>query len=89
MTRGLAMVVPPPETALGSLIAYITDPGREGFQPMNANFGLMPELAIRARGRARKLAFGERALGAMTRWIAEQGAVPGAGAAPLAALAGR
>ena len=49
------LVVPPPETAIGSLVAYITDAARRDFQPMNANYGLMPELKVRARGRQKKL----------------------------------
>jgi methylenetetrahydrofolate--tRNA-(uracil-5-)-methyltransferase len=65
-----AMVVPPPETALGSLVAYITDPARHDFQPINANYGLMPELKVRARGRQKKVEMGARALAAIDRWIA-------------------
>ncbi len=64
------LVVPPPETALGALVAYITDTTRRDFQPMNANYGLMPALAGRARGREKKIAMGERALAAIDRWIA-------------------
>src|SRR6202171_1046116 len=52
------LLVPPPETALGSLIAYITDPARRDFQPMNANYGLIPDLKIRARGRQRHIEMG-------------------------------
>lgn len=36
------MIVPPRETAIGSLIKYITDTGVKNFQPMNINFGLFP-----------------------------------------------
>ncbi|MCD6569384.1 MAG: methylenetetrahydrofolate--tRNA-(uracil(54)-C(5))-methyltransferase (FADH(2)-oxidizing) TrmFO [Deltaproteobacteria bacterium] len=32
---------PPPSTAIGALIHYITDPNVEPFQPMNINFGIM------------------------------------------------
>jgi methylenetetrahydrofolate--tRNA-(uracil-5-)-methyltransferase len=64
------MIVPPRETALGSLIAYITDPSRRDFQPMNANYGLMPEIAGSLRGRNKKIAMGERALRAIDAWIA-------------------
>jgi methylenetetrahydrofolate--tRNA-(uracil-5-)-methyltransferase len=64
-----ALVIPPPTTALGSLIAYITDSARRDFQPMNANFGLMPELPGRARGRDKKIAQGNRALAAIDEWI--------------------
>ena len=31
--------------ALGSLVAYATDPATEGYQPMHANFGLVPPLS--------------------------------------------
>jgi methylenetetrahydrofolate--tRNA-(uracil-5-)-methyltransferase len=64
------LVVPPPETAVGSLVAYITDSARRDFQPMNANYGLMPDLKIRARGRQKKTEMGNRALAAMDSWIA-------------------
>ena len=64
------LVVPPPETALGSLVAYITDSTRRDFQPMNANYGLMPELPGRVRGRNKKIALGERALHEIDGWIA-------------------
>ena len=63
------LVVPPPETAVGSLIAYITDTTRRDFQPMNANYGLMPDLKIRARGREKKIEMGTRALAAIDLWI--------------------
>lgn len=36
------LIVPPRETAIGSLIKYITDTGVKNFQPMNINFGLFP-----------------------------------------------
>jgi methylenetetrahydrofolate--tRNA-(uracil-5-)-methyltransferase len=54
LVSGRPLVVPPPVTALGSLIAYITDQGRRDFQPMNANYGLMPELETRLRGKQKK-----------------------------------
>jgi methylenetetrahydrofolate--tRNA-(uracil-5-)-methyltransferase len=63
------LIVPPPETAVGSLIAYITDTTRRDFQPMNANYGLMPDLKIRARGREKKIGMGARALAAIDAWI--------------------
>jgi methylenetetrahydrofolate--tRNA-(uracil-5-)-methyltransferase len=61
--------VAPAETSLGSLIAYITNPSRREFQPMNANYGLMPEAQPSLRGRQKKLAFGERALRSLDDWI--------------------
>lgn len=48
----------PPETAIGSLLAYLAtaDPG--AFQPMNVNLGIMPPLAI--AGKKKKLPRRER-----------------------------
>ena len=54
--------VPPRTTALGSLLAYVTQRGRKDFQPMNANYGLFPPLGRPLRGREKKLALAERAL---------------------------
>ncbi len=70
VATGRAMIVPPAETALGALIAYITDQARREFQPMNANYGLMPNLETRARGRQKKIDMGARALAALDNWIA-------------------
>src|SRR5207249_4676965 len=42
---GQAPLAPPRATALGSLLAYVTQRGKKGFQPMNANYGLFPPLA--------------------------------------------
>lgn len=60
---GLAPLVPPATTAIGSLVAYVTAPGRRDFQPVNANYGLFPDLAERVRrGPEKKRAHAERAL---------------------------
>ncbi|HKF28768.1 MAG TPA: methylenetetrahydrofolate--tRNA-(uracil(54)-C(5))-methyltransferase (FADH(2)-oxidizing) TrmFO [Candidatus Binataceae bacterium] len=80
------LVRPPAETALGSLVNYITDGSRQNFQPMNANYGLMPELPGRLRGRQKKIAMGERALRAIDEWIARNQIESAASAsAPVAA----
>jgi methylenetetrahydrofolate--tRNA-(uracil-5-)-methyltransferase len=70
---GLEPVAPPQTTALGSLIAYVTDRARKDFQPMNANYGLFPPLGQRMRGRDKKQALGQRALAAMAEWILQAG----------------
>ncbi len=67
---GQASLLPPPSTALGSLLAYVTDEGRRDFQPMNANYGLMPPLEGRKlRKRERRQAMGRRALEEHGRWM--------------------
>jgi methylenetetrahydrofolate--tRNA-(uracil-5-)-methyltransferase len=68
LLRGETPLVPPRTTALGSLLAYVTQRGKKAFQPMNANYGLFPPLARSLRGRDKKLALGERALGDLRRW---------------------
>ena len=78
------LIVPPAETAVGSLVAYITDLARRDFQPMNANYGLMPDLKIRARGREKKIEMGTRALAAIDGWIERNQIEPPAAMAPRA-----
>jgi methylenetetrahydrofolate--tRNA-(uracil-5-)-methyltransferase len=73
---GTELIFPPPETALGSLVAYITDSSRRDFQPMNANYGLMPDLSGRVRGREKKIQMGHRALQKMDEWIATNSVQP-------------
>ncbi|MFY8113984.1 MAG: methylenetetrahydrofolate--tRNA-(uracil(54)-C(5))-methyltransferase (FADH(2)-oxidizing) TrmFO [Rhabdaerophilum sp.] len=53
---GLGLDVPPPETALGSLLNHITgghietiDTGPKSYQPMNINFGLFPPIEAAPR----------------------------------------
>ncbi len=65
---GRTPVVPPPTTALGALLGYISDPERKRFQPMNVNFGLIPPLSARLRGRAKKEMLARRALADMAAW---------------------
>jgi methylenetetrahydrofolate--tRNA-(uracil-5-)-methyltransferase len=66
-------VTPPPTTALGALLGYITDPERKRFQPMNVNFGLIAPLAARLRGRAKKEMMSRRALADLAAWAGENG----------------
>ncbi|WP_053362145.1 FADH(2)-oxidizing methylenetetrahydrofolate--tRNA-(uracil(54)-C(5))-methyltransferase TrmFO [Bacillus sp. FJAT-27251] len=41
----------PAETAMGSMSRYITTTNSKNFQPMNANFGLFPELPVKIKGK--------------------------------------
>ncbi|MDD5762590.1 MAG: FAD-dependent oxidoreductase, partial [bacterium] len=54
----------PPESMIGALMERITTPGPDRAQPMNANFGLLPEVAVR-RKRDRKERKAEVALAAI------------------------
>ena len=52
--RGLAPLDLPQETALGALGLYISDASVTQFQPMNVNFGIMPPLDRRIKGKREK-----------------------------------
>jgi methylenetetrahydrofolate--tRNA-(uracil-5-)-methyltransferase len=78
---GHEIVLPPLETAIGSLLRHITggnDPSN--YQPMNINFGLFPPIEgstvksnnnkiNRLKGRDRKLALTKCGRQKMTDWI--------------------
>ena len=64
-------VVPPPTTALGALMAYITEPSRRDFQPMNANFGLLSAFSTRLKGKAKKELMAHRALTELDLWATQ------------------
>lgn len=42
--QGLEVCIFPPSTLIGALTRYITECSEKSFQPMKANFGLLPEL---------------------------------------------
>ncbi|MDT8419270.1 MAG: methylenetetrahydrofolate--tRNA-(uracil(54)-C(5))-methyltransferase (FADH(2)-oxidizing) TrmFO [Desulfuromonadales bacterium] len=68
--RGEQAPQPPSVTALGALIAHLTEADPENFQPMNVNYGLFPPLQLeRKMKRAdRRLAMAQRALEALPEW---------------------
>ncbi len=51
---GKAPVDFPQETAVGALALYISNRGVADFQPMNINFGIIPPLGYRVRGKRNK-----------------------------------
>ncbi|MBE6972493.1 MAG: methylenetetrahydrofolate--tRNA-(uracil(54)-C(5))-methyltransferase (FADH(2)-oxidizing) TrmFO [Ruminococcaceae bacterium] len=63
----------PRETALGALALYISDESVVQFQPMNINFGLIPQLGYRVKGKRNKNAeLSRRALEALPRLEPDQ-----------------
>jgi len=44
----------PRETAMGALALYVSDESVVSFQPMNINFGLIPQLGYRVKGKRNK-----------------------------------
>jgi methylenetetrahydrofolate--tRNA-(uracil-5-)-methyltransferase len=71
LLQGMPCVVPPATTALGSLLYYVSDRRRRDFQPMNANYGIIPPLDTRARGEEKRTRLAERAARDLERWIGE------------------
>jgi methylenetetrahydrofolate--tRNA-(uracil-5-)-methyltransferase len=72
MLNGDEPVLPPPTTMLGALYRYLRDADPKHFQPMNANFGLLEELANPPRDKAKKRElYASRALADLAAWSAE------------------
>ncbi len=63
------LVKPPKTTALGSLLNHL-ELETKNFQPSNAHFGLMPDLAERTKKKDRKPALALRAKEAFKAWLA-------------------
>lgn len=69
--RGEEPLIFPPTTMIGALCRYITDPRIKEFQPMKANFGLLPPLERKVKKKqARYSAYAERALRDLEAFIA-------------------
>jgi methylenetetrahydrofolate--tRNA-(uracil-5-)-methyltransferase len=74
LMAGGAPAIPPDVTMLGALLRYVREADPRHFQPMNANFGLLPELPERIRDKHRKRELlAERALAAMRSFAEEVG----------------
>ncbi len=62
-------VVPPPVTAMGALIAHLTNRDVKHFQPSNINFGIFKRLGKKIPKRFRGEHYAERALKALEKWL--------------------
>lgn len=63
LARGEELIVFPKETVIGSMAHYITSTDPKHFQPMNANFGLLPPLEKKVRNKTLRIEMlAERAL---------------------------
>jgi methylenetetrahydrofolate--tRNA-(uracil-5-)-methyltransferase len=66
-------VILPPTTMLGALCHYVTHATPRDFQPMKANFGILPPLPDRPGKTDRGRYYAERALTAMRRFARDYG----------------
>lgn len=70
--NGEETLVLPKDTMMGALSGYISDPSVEKFQPMGANFGVLPSLENRPRDKKERSAlYAERALKSLDNYILE------------------
>jgi methylenetetrahydrofolate--tRNA-(uracil-5-)-methyltransferase len=75
IAAGRIPVCPPRTTMLGALCRYVAQAELESFQPMKANFGLLPELdpvGKRIGKREKHALLAERALGHFRQWMQDE-----------------
>ena len=73
LALGQEPVVFPPETMMGAMAHYITHASKNNFQPINANFGIVPRLKQKIRDkRERNLQLSQRALTILDAFKAEK-----------------
>lgn len=61
----------PENTVMGALANYITNASSEDFQPMKANFGILPDFPTRIKKKERKAAYATRAIMTMQEFVDE------------------
>ncbi|RHS96463.1 methylenetetrahydrofolate--tRNA-(uracil(54)-C(5))-methyltransferase (FADH(2)-oxidizing) TrmFO [Erysipelatoclostridium sp. AM42-17] len=69
--QGKESLIFPQETIMGALAHYITHGDPTDFQPMKANFGILPDLKERVKKKERKEAYVKRAQEVMDQFIDE------------------
>lgn len=70
LSEGISPLVLPPQTMIGALMQYITAESTGTFQPMNANFGILPPLSERIRDkRERYMALSTRSLEVLKKFF--------------------
>ena len=72
--EGKSTLTLPNDTMIGALSLYISDPTVKRFQPMGANFGVLPELENRPRDKKeRGAAYSQRALDSLNKYLRDIG----------------
>lgn len=73
IAHGKAPLELPTVTMLGALCSYISDETVKDFQPMGANFGILPPIEPKIKDKKQRYsALAERALGALERIISDE-----------------
>jgi methylenetetrahydrofolate--tRNA-(uracil-5-)-methyltransferase len=72
LVHGQPLVTPPATTMIGALSHYVCDAEAGSFQPMKANFGLLPGLEPPIRNKRERYAgYARRALADLETWQAK------------------
>jgi methylenetetrahydrofolate--tRNA-(uracil-5-)-methyltransferase len=74
--QGRYPVILPPHTMLGALVHYATHADAESFQPMKANFGILPPLEQRLKKQERYRYYAERSARTMGSFLRAAGIQP-------------
>lgn len=73
LLEGKEPLVFPQETVMGALVNYITNASKDDFQPMKANFGILPDFPTRIKKKERKTAYANRAIDVMKEFVNAHG----------------
>ncbi len=76
LLMGLHPVILPPKTVLGSLIHYVTHAEAKRFQPMKANFGILPQPEQRMKKQERYDYYAERSAKSLGSFMRAAGIEP-------------
>lgn len=71
--NGQDTLILPPETMIGGLSRYISDPTATNFQPMGANMGILPDIGVRIKDKQQRYqAVADRALEAFEGYMSDK-----------------
>ena len=68
LAMGLEPLLPPEHSMLGALVRFLSTANPDGFQPMNANWGLVPPMDVKGKKSVRREAMYRRGLEAFKLW---------------------
>lgn len=71
LAQGQEPLVPPEETMLGGLVRYLSSANAENFQPMNANWGLVPADSGKGKKAEKRTRMFRRGLDSFRAWLAQ------------------
>ena len=69
LLQGKPLITFDPRTIIGAFAYYITNGDHENFQPMKANFGIVPDLEMKVKKKEKKAAYATRAIEIMKQQL--------------------